>query len=117
MLIFTFLLQTTGTSTTPIVTGPWTTVGANGKATTAASIVTGTPRITTPTLANTRSAIISTPATSIATTPAKIPTSKTTGSSKTVEEAPPPSLEFVRWMKEALKGMTGVNCEGLHELG
>ncbi|CAE6435405.1 unnamed protein product [Rhizoctonia solani] len=95
-------------------TGAWTTVGAQGKSNAVPAPVRQQPA-TSPAATATRavpgssaprpssSASNATQSTSAATKPAK---------STASDETPvPPSLDFLKWLKESLKGLNGINVE------
>jgi PERQ amino acid-rich with GYF domain-containing protein len=93
----------------PYSGGKWTTIGANGKASAAA---TGTVPATASTSLAPASPSVIRPA---STTPQKPKTpSNVTSPTKTsngtaADEPPPPTTELLKWVKDALKGWTGGN--------
>ncbi|KAG8874897.1 hypothetical protein FRB97_005557 [Tulasnella sp. 331] len=108
-------------STTSVSTGVWSTIGAGGKVmagATGVAPVAATP--TTPATPVTRTSgfasLPARPATS--NTPQPSPNTaaprtaaQPSSSSKALEEVPTPSLEFIAWMRQALKGLTSANVE------
>ncbi|CAL1696731.1 unnamed protein product [Somion occarium] len=100
--------------------GVWTTVGSSGKATAPPAVAATIARpMITPTASKgsiPTSPAISTPSRSAASparpSPAVTVASKVVASSPRMEEAPPPSSDFLKWLSESLKGLnSSVNFE------
>ncbi|KAG9007354.1 hypothetical protein FRB90_009413 [Tulasnella sp. 427] len=88
----------------------WTTIGASGKAVAPATPAAPAPAATRPAAPGSRPSTMSVPGASTTSSTIIKPASKpATSAAKPADEVPPPSLEFIRWMREALRGLTGAN--------
>ena len=88
----------------------WATVGASGKVLGApgAAPVAPAPAPRAPTVSTSKPAVASSSIGSSSATSSKTVQLKASAS-KPQDETPPPSLDFIRWMREALRGLTGAN--------
>ncbi|KAG8967345.1 hypothetical protein FRC03_010090 [Tulasnella sp. 419] len=91
----------------PASGGAWTTVGAGGKSNGPNASSTSSRPVAPPT-PQSRNTSIPTPSATMTPSPAN---SNKQSSSKWTDDVPPPSLEFIKWMREALRGLTGVNID------
>ncbi|KAG9003484.1 hypothetical protein FRB93_011110 [Tulasnella sp. JGI-2019a] len=102
----------------PVSTSAWATVGAGGKVVAGAASTPAPPTTPSTPVART-TGVASLPARpltgntaqSTSSTSASRATAQATSSSRSMEEVPTPSLEFIAWMRQALRGLTSANVE------
>lgn len=111
--------QTSSSATAaPTPAAGWATVGSGGKVVPGASGPVAAPTPAKPTgLAAlpprpTMAPSSASPAPSSSSARAA-PAARQPAPAKPVDEVPPPSLEFIRWMRDALRGLTGANSKSL----
>ncbi|KAG8953096.1 hypothetical protein FRC04_003043 [Tulasnella sp. 424] len=96
---------------TPSQPNGWTTVGG-GKAAGSATPAPAASNVARPAPTTSRPSTANVPGASAASSSTSKPATKPIPSTaKSADEIPPPSLEFIRWMREALRGLTGANVD------